>query len=95
LRIARGDHLEILAVLEQEVTRLPEKYRAAVVLCDLEGRTHGEAARQLDCALGAVKSRLTSARVRLRSRLSRRGLAPGAVTLFSMGVWAPFGYAGD
>ena len=70
---------ELLAVLDEEVTRLPAKFRAAVVLCDLEGKTYEEAARQLDCALGTLKSRLASARKRLRGRLIRRGVAPAAV----------------
>jgi len=73
------ERLELLSALDDEVTRLPEKYRAAIVLCDLEGHTHEEAARQLGCALGTVKSRLTSARNRLHRRLSRRGLAPAVV----------------
>jgi RNA polymerase sigma factor (sigma-70 family) len=76
------EHRELLAVLDDEVARLPEKYRAAVVLCDLEGQTDEEAARQLGCALGTVKSRLASARKRLRDRLIHRGFAPSAVTLF-------------
>ena len=72
---------ELLAVLDEEVARLPERFRAAVVLCDLEGKTYEEAARQLDCALGTLKSRLASARKRLRGRLSRRGFAPAAAAL--------------
>jgi RNA polymerase sigma factor (sigma-70 family) len=72
---------ELLAALDEEVTRLPEKYRAAVVLCDLEGRTYEEAARQLECALGTLKSRLASGRDRLRRRLIRRGLAPATAAM--------------
>ena len=68
------ERFELLAVLDDEVSQLPEKYRAAIVLCDLEGLTHDEAARQLDCPPGTVKSRLASARNRLRRRLTRRGL---------------------
>ncbi len=67
---------ELLAVLDEELARLPEKYRAAVVLCDLEGRTYDEASRQLECPLGTLKSRLASGRDRLRHRLIRRGVAP-------------------
>ena len=50
-----------------------------MVLCDLEGRTHEEAARHLGCPVGTVKSRLARGRERLRDRLTRRGLAPGAM----------------
>jgi membrane fusion protein (multidrug efflux system) len=47
-----------------------------VVLCDLEGRTHEQAARHLGCAVGTVKSRLARGRKRLRGRLVRRGVHP-------------------
>ncbi len=77
---------ELLAMLDDEVTRLPEKYRAVVVLCDLEGRTHEETARELGCALGTVKSRLDGARKRLCSRLNSRGMSPSAVTLACAGL---------
>jgi RNA polymerase sigma factor (sigma-70 family) len=65
-------------VLGEEVHRLPERYRAPFVLCYLEGKTNEEAARQLGCPKGTVLSRLSWARQRLRSRLTRRGLAPSA-----------------
>lgn len=70
---------ELLAVLDEEVTRLPEPSRAVVLLCDLDGLTHEQAATRLECPVGTVKSRLSSARVRLRSRLTRRGFAPALV----------------
>src|SRR5262249_43997233 len=54
---------------------LPYRFRVAVVLCDLEGRTHEQAARHLGCAVGTVKSRLARGRKRLRGRLVRRGVA--------------------
>jgi RNA polymerase sigma factor (sigma-70 family) len=66
-------------VLEEEVGRLPPKYRAAFVLCQLEGRTNEEAARELGCPVGTLVSRLARARQRLRARLTRRGLAGAAV----------------
>ena len=47
-----------------------------LVLCDLEGLTHEEAARRLGVPVGTIKSRLSRARGRLRSRLTRRGLTP-------------------
>jgi RNA polymerase sigma factor (sigma-70 family) len=67
---------EWLAILDDEVARLPAKYRAAVVLCDLEGLTHEAAARQLGCPVGTVESRLSRGRERLRSRLAHRDLSP-------------------
>jgi RNA polymerase sigma factor (sigma-70 family) len=62
------------AMVHQEVNRLPEKYRAPIVLCYLEGLTHDEAAARLRWPIGTVRSRLSRARDRLRSRLTRRGI---------------------
>jgi cobalt-zinc-cadmium efflux system membrane fusion protein len=76
-----GDGMDVRPVLEEEIDRLPEKYRAAVVLCYLQGRTAAEAARELGCARGTVCSRLAWARQRLRARLTRRGLALAAAGL--------------
>ena len=68
--------IEFLPEIQEEVDRLPQKYRSAVVLCDLEGLTHEEAAGELSIPVGTVKVRLSRARQRLRGRLVRRGLAP-------------------
>ena len=66
--------LDLDAAVHEEVNRLPEKYRRRVVLCDLEGRTHQEAARFLGWPIGTVKSRQLEGRGLLRDRLVRRGL---------------------
>lgn len=71
------------AILHAEIGRLPEIYRAPVVLCYLEGMTNEEAARALRCPVGTVKVRLMRARQRLRSRLERRGMAPALLLLFA------------
>jgi RNA polymerase sigma factor (sigma-70 family) len=62
-------------VLDEELSRLPGRYRGVIVLCDLEGLTRREAARQLGLPEGSVASRLARARVMLAKRLARRGIA--------------------
>ena len=67
------------AVLYEELNRLPERYRVAVLMCDLEGLTQEQAARRLGWPAGTVRSRLARGRARLREQLTRRGLAPTVV----------------
>jgi RNA polymerase sigma factor (sigma-70 family) len=69
---------DLQPVLDEELNRLPARYRAAVVVCYLQGKTNSEAARLLGCPAGTVKSRLSRARDLLRARLARRGVALSA-----------------
>jgi RNA polymerase sigma factor (sigma-70 family) len=71
---APADH-DAIEALHREIGRLPARYQTAVVLCDLQGLTHEEAARRLGCPVGTMSSRVSRARERLRRRLDRRGLA--------------------
>jgi RNA polymerase sigma factor (sigma-70 family) len=65
----------LLPLLDEELSRLPDKYRVAIVLCDLEGKTRKEAAEQLGVPDGTLAARLARARTMLAKRLARRGLA--------------------
>jgi RNA polymerase sigma factor (sigma-70 family) len=74
---------ESRAALNDEVSRLPEKYRGPVVLCYYEGLSHAQAAAHLRCGEATVRRRLADARDFLRNRLSRRGFAPATALLLT------------
>src|SRR5262245_17040862 len=65
---------DLQRVVDEELSRLPDHYRGVVVLCDLEGMTRREAARQLGIPEGSVASRLARARTLLAKRLNKRGI---------------------
>jgi hypothetical protein len=65
---------DVKTVLDEEIQRLPASYRAAFVVCVMEGKTGSQAARELDIPSGTVSSRLTWARKRLQRRLASRGI---------------------
>jgi RNA polymerase sigma factor (sigma-70 family) len=83
---SRGDDLQQL--LDQELSRLPAKYRAVIILCELEGKSYRQAAQQLRCPEGTVGARLSRARKLLARRLARHGLplSAGAAAVLSPAV---------
>ena len=72
--VCPAERAELLAIVDEEVARLPERFRLPVVLCYLGGYSTEDAARQIGCPRGTVLSRLTEARSRLAARLTKRGV---------------------
>ena len=69
---------DLLCVIHEEIDRLPSRYRDPLLLCELEGASRQDAARQLGVLEGTLSSRLSRARSLLRDRLTRRGVASAA-----------------
>src|SRR5262249_53729647 len=78
---ATNGDFQIASLVHDAVGRLPERFRPAVVLCDLEGLSYREAASRLGWTLPTVRNRLARARQRLRTYLRRAGLAPESAAL--------------
>jgi RNA polymerase sigma-70 factor (ECF subfamily) len=72
---------DLVPVLDQELRRLPDRYRAPLLLCDIEGKTRKEAAVELGWPEGTVSSRLARARALLARRLARHGLSLSAAVV--------------
>jgi RNA polymerase sigma factor (sigma-70 family) len=73
--------LNLLPLLDQELSRLPDKYRIPVILCELEGKSRQDVARQLGLPEGTLSSRLARARAMLARRLTQRGVTLASGTL--------------
>lgn len=82
---------DALPLLDEELARLPERYRVALVLCDLREKTRREAAEALGVPAGTVAARVARGRALLAARLARRGVGvPAAVVaaLLTRAAWA-------
>jgi hypothetical protein len=85
---------ELKAIIDAEVANLPDKFRAVIVLCLIEGRTNAEAATALGVPVGTVDSRLNAARKKLQARLTRRGVAVAVGLTLEQMLGAPVDAAG-
>jgi RNA polymerase sigma factor (sigma-70 family) len=75
---------ELQEVLDRALSQLPEKYRNALVLCYLEGKTQEETARLLGCPLGTARSWLMRGRALLQRALVRQGITLSAGTFIAL-----------
>ena len=79
-----GDRGEWIALLDEEIQRLPSRYRDPLLLCELEGMPRHDAALRLELPEGTLSSRLARGRSLLRDRLRRRGVSLGAAGLAAL-----------
>jgi RNA polymerase sigma factor (sigma-70 family) len=77
-----GDGDDLIPILDEELSRLPDRYRAALVACELEGKSRQDAAQQLGLPEGTLSTHLARGRKLLRERLVQRGVSLG------VGAWA-------
>jgi RNA polymerase sigma factor (sigma-70 family) len=82
--VHQAEQSDLREILASELGKLPLRSQMPVVLCDLEGLTHEEAARRLGVPAGTIKSRLSRARGQLRTRLARRGLTPAELFVLAV-----------
>ena len=85
----RGAWVDLEPLIDQELAALPDKYRIAIILCDLQGKTGKQAAHQLKVPEGTLSSRLRTARVMLAKRLARQGIAWSAGALAAVASQNP------
>ena len=88
--VAQEEPGDWVPLLREEIGRLPDRLRAPLVLCYLEGLTQDEVARRLGWPIGTVRSRLARGRDRLRERLVLRGVAP-SVAAIGVASWREAG----
>jgi zinc protease len=82
-RIGGPEQRELRSLVDAELARLPQRFRAPLILCDVEGQTHEQAAAEIGCPVGTIKSRLARGRERLRAQLVRRGMSSSPAALAS------------
>ncbi len=87
-RPAEGSCPDTTQLIHAELASLPDRYRLPLLLCDLEGLTHTEAAKQLGWPVGSVSGRLVRGREQLKAKLLRHGIASAAVTVTTLPLQA-------
>ena len=87
-RVAESFCPDTSQLIHAELASLPDRYRLPLLLCDLEGLTHTEAAKQLGWPVGSVSGRLVRGREQLKAKLLRRGIASAAITVTTLPLQA-------